>query len=150
MGKKVTITLNVNASALYALVNPTQSQIDNCCSLSDDNAGSSPNQKIEDFESTVYINNDVKWQGETVDSGYSVAITSIVYEPNVNNDVDFFDSPTINGTGGRTGNVTAKVKNDPNLLNKLDVYTINFSVYASGNNSKPFHIDPKLSVKSTT
>ena len=148
MGKKVTITLTVNASALWALTNPNQTQIDAECSLSDDNSGSS-SSNIENFESEVYINNDVKWQGETNDSGYSVAITSIVYEAGVNNDVNFFDNTTINGTGGRTGNVTAKVKNDSNLLNKLDVYTINFSIYNSGNSSKPFSIDPKLKISTT-
>ena len=79
MSKKVTITLTVNASALYALVNPTQDQIDINCSLSDDNGGSSPDGKIEDFQSNVYINQDVRWQGATNDPGYSVAITSIVY-----------------------------------------------------------------------
>ena len=149
MAKKVTITLSVNASILYALASPTQAQIDNESSLSDDNAGNSPNQQIENFTSNVYVNNDVKWQGETVDSGYSVAITSIVYEA-TGTDVNFFDSTTIDGTGGRTGNVTAKVKNDSGLVNKLDVYTINFRVYASGNNYKSFSIDPKLQGKSNT
>ena len=143
MGKKVEITLNVQASSLYGMSNPSQSDIDGKCSLSDDNSGSSPNGTLEDFLSNVYINQDVKWKGLTVDQGYSVAIDSIVYERQ-SNDVNFFDTTTIGGTGGRSGNVTAKVKNDPSLANQIDNYTINFSVYDDGNSSKSFSIDPKL------
>lgn len=143
MGKKVEITLNVQASSLYGMSNPSQSDIDGKCSLSDDNSGSSPNGTLEDFLSNVYINQDVKWKGLTVDQGYSVAIDSIVYERQ-SNDVNFFDTTTIGGTGGRSGNVTAKVKNDSSLVNQVDQYTINFSVYDDGNSSKSFSIDPKL------
>lgn len=143
MGKKVEITLNVQASSLYGMSNPSQSDIDGKCSLSDDNSGSSPNGTLEDFLSNVYINQDVKWKGLTVDQGYSVAIDSIVYERQ-SNDVNFFDTTTIGGTGGRSGNVTAKVKNDSGLVNQIDQYTINFSVYDDGNSSKSFSIDPKL------
>ncbi|MNX73020.1 hypothetical protein D3C86_1043970 [compost metagenome] len=143
MGKKVEITLNVQASSLYGMSNPSQSDIDGKCSLSDDNSGSSPNGTLEDFLSNVYINQDVKWKGLTVDLGYSVAIDSIVYERQ-SNDVNFFDTTTIGGTGGRSGNVTAKVKNDSSLVNQIDQYTINFSVYDGGNSSKSFSIDPKL------
>ncbi|MNF72090.1 hypothetical protein D3C85_746530 [compost metagenome] len=143
MGKKVEITLNVQASSLYGMSNPSQSDIDGKCSLSDDNSGSSPNGTLEDFLSNVYINQDVKWKGLTVDQGYSVAIDSIVYERQ-SNDVNFFDTTTIGGTGGRSGNVTAKVKNDSSLVNQIDQYTINFSVYDDGNSSKSFSIDPKL------
>jgi hypothetical protein len=151
MAKKVNIELKVaDASSLYAAVNPSQTTVDSACQLTDDNSGSSSDGSVKDFESNVYINQDVKWTGTTDSQGYSVAIDSIVYEPtkpsdpSASTDVDFFDSATINGTGGRSGNVTAKVKDDSNLDGKLDVYTINFSIYASGNNSKSFSIDPKL------
>jgi hypothetical protein len=143
MGKKVEITLNVQASSLYGMSNPSQSDIDGKCSLSDDNSGSSPNGTLEDFLSNVYLNQDVKWKGVTSDQGYSVAIDSIVYERQ-SNDVNFFDTTTISGTGGRSGNVTAKVKNDSNLVNQIDKYTINFTVYQDGNSSSPYSIDPKL------
>ena len=146
MGKKVEITLTVDAATLFGLSNPSQSQVDAECSISDDNSGNSPTGKNEDFTSQVYLNNDVKWKGMTSDQGYSVAIDSIVYESESSNpnDVDFFDVTTINGSGGRSGNATAKVKND-NLLNgKIDEYTINFSVYNQQGTSKSFSIDPKL------
>ncbi len=97
----------------------------------------------EDFLSNVYLNQDVRWNGVTNDNGYSVTIDSIFNEPE-SRDLNFFDVTTIYGTGGRSGNATAKVKNDSNLVHKLDKYTINFSVYADGRSSKSFHIDPKL------
>ena len=146
MAKPVVITLTVQANSLYGMNQPTQSDIDSKCSITDDNFGSSPNGgTIENFLSNVYINQNVKWIGNTNDQGYSVSIDSIVYEP-LSNDVNFFDNGTIYGSGGRSGNVNANIKNDQNLANQLDVYTINFSVYNSSNNGTPksFSIDPKL------
>ncbi|WP_310377608.1 hypothetical protein [Flavobacterium sp.] len=145
MAKPVVITLNVQANRLYGIQNPTQSDVDNCCSLNDDNNGNSPNGTIESFTSIVYINNNVKWVGATNDSGYTVAITSIVYEPD-STDVNFFDWQTLNGSGGRSGNVNANVRNDNNLLNQHDVYTIFFRVYSSGTDFKTYSIDPKLAI----
>ena len=143
MGKKVEIVLTVQASSLYAMSNPSPTDIDLKCSLSDDNSGSSSNGTLMNFLSKVYLNQDVKWKGVTNDQGYSVAIDSIVFEPE-SSDVNFFDTSTIHGTGGRSGNATAKVKNDSNLIDKHDKYTLNFSVYANGNSSKSFQIAPKL------
>ncbi|TDE07197.1 hypothetical protein [Flavobacterium sandaracinum] len=143
MGKKVEIALTVQASSLYAMSNPSQQDIDTACSLSDDNSGRSSNGTLKDFLSNVYLNQDVKWIGISTDRGFSVAIDSIFNEPETR-DVNFFDVETIYGTGGRSGNATAKVKNDSNLVHKHDKYTITFSVYADGNSSKSFHIDPKL------
>ena len=143
MGKKVEIVLTVQASSLYAMSNPSPTDIDLKCSLSDDNSGSSSNGTLMNFLSKVYLNQDVKWKGVTNDQGYSVAIDNIVFEPEPN-DVNFFDTLTIHGTGGRSGNATAKVKNDSNLIHKRDKYTLNFSVYTDGNSFKSFQIDPKL------
>ncbi len=145
MAKKVNITLTVQVNNLLALVNPTQAQIESYCSLSDDNGGSNQGGGgIETFLSNVYINNDVKWVGATNDQGCSVSIDSIVYESE-DGDTDFFTSTNVGGTGGRSGNVTATVKNDPNLAGQLDIYTINFTAYPQGNGGEAsFHIDPKL------
>jgi len=143
MGKKVVIALTVQANSLYTMNNPSPADINAKCSLSDDNSGRSANGTLEDFKSNVYINQDVKWIGLTTDAGFSVSIDSIVYEPNFS-DVNFFDSSTIKGTGGRSGNSTAKVKDDSNLLKKIDKYSIYFSIYANANTFKSFQIDPKL------
>ena len=145
MAKPVVITLTVQAATLYGMNHPSQPQIDSCCRLSDDNSGRSQNGTLEDFKSYVFINNNVKWVGVSRDSGYSVAIDSIDYESK-SNDVNFFDNATIYGSGGRSGNASANVKNDPNLINQLDIYNINFSVYDSGNLFKTFSIDPKLAI----
>jgi len=143
MPKPVVITLTVQAETLYNKVNPTQAEIDACCSLSDNNGGTG--SPIEEFTSPVFINNNVRWVGATSDQGWTIAIDSIVYEPDTT-DVDFFDSTTISGSGGRSGNVNANVKNDPALIGNHDQYKINFSVYKSPNEHKPFPIDPKLRV----
>ena len=154
----IKITLTVEAASLYGAnlsPNVPSTTIDNACTLKDDNPndpGSSPTGKIEDFTSQVYIDNNVTWVGEVkdkngVDKGYSVAIDSIVYEPK-DDDKNFFSDTTINGSGGRSGNVIAKVNKDNSLIGKLDIYRINFSIYppGSGNSNArgPFPIDPKL------
>lgn len=143
MAKPVVITLTVEASTLFNLVSPTQAQIDTCCSLSDDNGGSG--SPIENFTSTVFIDKNVKWKGETPDRGFSIAIDSIAYESK-GADVNFFDVSIIPGSGGRSGNANANVKKDDGLKGKMDVYTLNFKVYDSGINFKPFPIDPKLAI----
>lgn len=145
MAKTVVITLTVQTANLYGMNAPSQNQVDSCCALSDDNSGKSSNGTLEDFKSYVFINNNVRWVGVSNDREYSVAIDSIVYKPETS-DVNFFDNATINGTGGRSANASAYVKNNLNLMNQLDIYTINFSVYDSGNSSKGFSIDPKLAI----
>lgn len=145
MAKPVVITLTVQTAILYGINAPSQPQVDDNCALADDNSGSSPNGTLEDFESNVFIDSNVRWVGVAKDSGYSVAIDSIVYKSK-SNSVNFFDNTTVHGTGGRSGNVSAKTKNDPNLNHRLDIYTINFSIYSSGNSSKSFSIDPKLAI----
>jgi len=152
-GKPVVITLTVEASVLYAAVDPTQSFVDSKCKLTDDNGGNSSD--VNTFQSNVYLNNNVRWVGalnspQGVDKGYAIAIDSIVHEatpqsdPTAPSNENFFNSGTIPGGGGRSSNVNAVVNNNTQLVNQLDVYTINFSVYAQGNDHKPFHIDPKL------
>lgn len=157
VSKKVKITLTVNASVLYGLPSPvTQSQIESNCTLSDDNNGRIPaNGKIEDFTSTVYINQDVEWDGDVTDKngtnkGYNVSIESIVYDATKNSqssDENFFSSGTLTGTGGRSGKVSSKVKNKETLEGKHEYYTINFKIYPKGTTDpKSFPIDPKLRI----
>jgi hypothetical protein len=80
MAKPVVITLNVQANTLFGITSPTQAQVDGCCSISDNNGGTSSNGTIENYSTPVFINFNVMWNGATADQGYSVAITSIVYE----------------------------------------------------------------------
>lgn len=146
MGKKVEIQLDVNASTLYGISDPSKGQIDSNCTISDDNNGSSPNGTLEDFTSEVYLDNDVKWKGKSLEDDYSVSIDSIVYESK-DGDVNFFNDNTIEGSGGHDGTVMSKVKNDNSLKGKVDDYTINFSIWYKKANPKTFPIDPKLQIK---
>jgi hypothetical protein len=141
----VVITLNVQARNLWNMANPTPPQIDSCCSISDNNLGSSPNGTIEDFTSPVNLGSNVRWVGVTGDFGYTVAIDSVSYEAE-GDDVNIFDFDTIHGSGGRSGNVNAIVKNDQALLFRHDDYLIRFSIYDTPTDKKSFAIDPKLQV----
>ena len=147
MAKPVVITLNVQANTLFNMANPSQSDVDNCCSITDNNGGSSNGGGIESYTTPVFINFNVMWNGATNDQGYSVAISSIVYEPD-SSDKNFFDNNTLTGSGGRSGNVNANVRNDNSLMNQHDDYAIYFKVYNSGNSYKSFSIDPKIQVNS--
>ncbi len=153
MGRPVIITLTVSASSLYAIVDATTAQIDANCSIFDDTPGRPPYTGTnEAFTSQVNIGNTVKWQGQTkfpngADRGYAVSIVSVEYEadPNDPNDVSFFPSP-LAGTplNGRTSDASTTITNNSALVGKHDVYKINFRVYATGQNNKPYSIDPKL------
>lgn len=152
-GRPVIITLTVQAKSLSEATEPPIIIIDDYCSIFDDTPGRPPYTGTrEDFTSDVYIGNRVTWRGVTadpngVDRGYSVAIQSIVYEPKADdpNDVSFFPSP-LAGQPGRTGDATTLINNDAALDGKHDIYTINFLIYAPGNNTPfgPYPIDPKL------
>ena len=153
MAKKVTITLEVNASSLYPIESPSNAEVEGSCSIHDNNKGSSKNGTVEDFISNVYINRDVRWQGSTknpngADEGYTVSIDAIMYIPEGDSkkERNFFNFNMISGNGGRLGRVTAKVKNDKKLVNKTDVYRIYFSIHPreQGGLIKSYHIDPKL------
>ena len=159
-GKPVKITLTVEASSLFALggTTYTQDQVDALCTLSDDN-NDGTSTDVKTYVSNVYLNHNVQWVGKVkfpdgVDKGYSIAIDSIVHEasqisdPNAPSNQNFFADGTIEGGGGRSSNVNAVVNNNQSLIDQLDVYTINFSVYDQQNNNFPFPIDPKLRANS--
>ena len=66
--KPVKITLNVRDAALLFEVG--ESEVDTQCYLSDDNLGSTPNEKVEDFVSEVYLTKKVTWDGATTTPGF--------------------------------------------------------------------------------
>lgn len=146
MSKNVEIKLIVDAAVLYTMKDPSQKEIENACTLEDNNDGHSPKGTISDFTSNVYLDKGVKWKGKTKDKGYDIAIDNITYVPKTTdpNDENFFDETFIAGSGGGNGEVNAKVKNDKKLINKLDVYSINFSIHKNESSSFSFRIDPKL------
>jgi len=152
MGRRVKIALNVEASRLYQMTNPTQEAIHERCYLSDDNDGFAPNGKIEDFISNVYLSQEVEWVGLTDDKWYSVAIDKIVYDLDLNDadnemcfDHNDADEYVIMGKGGNSGNVVATVKDRAYLVGKQNIYKIHFSVYYK-EESKSYLIDPKVAI----
>lgn len=145
MAKPVTITMTIQASSLFEMSNPTQAQVDSCCSLSDNNKGTSPDGTLENFTSFVFLNEFLSCFGISKDSNYTISIDSIVYKPK-SNSVNFFDSATIKGSGGSSGNVMAKVRDDKYLIGKTYLYNVHFSIHSTNSSSKSFSIDPKLQV----
>ena len=154
MGQKVTITLTVDAANLHAITNPTDTDIENNTTLTDDNHGA-PSAINANFTSEVFIDSDVRWVGVTNDPGYAIAIHSVVYEPaNKGPSVDFFNAPLLTRSSKRYGYVEAKVNNDQNLVGELYCYHINFKIHVLGGCFLlgwvfgkvlgPFEIDPKL------
>lgn len=145
---KVTITLIVEAENLYKMTNPTPDDINAKCRLKDNKKQSSPGSPLGSFETDVYLDKEVVWEGKTndpngVDKNYTVDIDNIVYDP-INNDKNFFNRSIV---CGKNGVVSVKVKDNPNLVNQIDVYTINFSIiYPKGSQGVPkyYQIDPRL------
>lgn len=143
MGKPVTISLIVEANTLFNMTYPIQAEIDKKVKMNDDNLGCAPGGNIKDFQSAVFIDQNVKWDGKTkypdeLDAGYKVNIESIERK----NGINFFETECLPGTGGK---VTAKVKNDSKLDGEIYEYRINFSIHYPNVDSKNFMIDPKLS-----
>lgn len=157
MGQPVTITLTVNdADGLYNNRNAKNLDVASYCSLGDTSniphTGSG-----KEFETHVYIGNSVTWKSavktQPTRTPWNAGIDKIVFEPGKDNDVDFFlgqandISGTVNSTSAGTQNssVTARVNDDVNLNNAIDVYTIYFTIYQPFTRATAqFFIDPKL------
>lgn len=151
MGKDLTITLKID-DALYNTPEGIVSSANLIyCHLEDDNTDIPATGSGTDFESNVYIGKNVTWQGEPTDNNLcTVKITGIAYEPNIDDDVDFFSGET-NQSPGNSGKVKYKVKDTVNA-DEMDVYTIQFSVSLRPPNNTPrnYSIDPKLKAHSNT
>jgi len=152
-GGKVKITLEVFANKLHdylqTIVFPMKPDpliVSGFCQLYDNNYGKEMKNSIEKFISTVYLHKNVKWVGDSLDDGYTIAIDSIVYhkEDKDPNDVTFFNETTIKGSKGVNSYVEARVKQDLRLIHKEEVYTMHCSVYKNGGQREKFQIDPKL------
>lgn len=146
MSKNVQIVLTVDAHSLYQISNPSQEDINDYATLSDDNDGFTENGKVQDFLSNVYLGKSIEWVGVSTDPAYSVAIERIVYDFDLNdpNDKCFLeDDITIAGSGGCDSKVVATVKDQLEMAKTLNIYKIEFSLYYN-NTSKSYLVDPKL------
>ena len=140
MAKDVVITLNVECATLTGFSCPTQAQIDETCTMSDNNEGSTPSGP-EQFESAVYKDKNVTWKGNSYDQGYTVAITGIIYEGGTQM---FKNSPPFSGNGTNSSEISQKLQNNSGFEGDSETYTINFSVSTPYKTWGPFSIDPKL------
>lgn len=145
--RKVTVT--VKAKALFDLpYPPSETQIDDNTALTDDDGFSSTyGDKNKDYETIVFMNYDMVWDialsdKNGVDRGYSVALKSVSHNP-VTGNPQFFTSNPINV--GRDKKVRGTISLDPNLPNKDDSYTINFTI-SDGSTTLDFPLDPKLKI----
>jgi hypothetical protein len=139
MGKAVTITLTVEAFSLFTKDNPNTSRNGEILTLSDTNNGCAPGGKIENFQSDVYIGQEVIWDAtckypKDDDHEYLVKIESISRK------IDFFGQ-TMTGSDGI---VRKRLSENPRLDGQIYEYTINFSVHNPKGVCKYFEIDPKM------
>jgi hypothetical protein len=139
MGKAVTITLTVEAFNLFTKDEPNISRNGEVLTLSDNNKGCAPGGWIENFQSDVYIGQEVIWDASIKypkddDHGYLVKIESISRK------FDFFEKAMT----GSNGIIRKRLSENPRLVGQIYEYAINFSVHNPEGICKYFEIDPKM------
>jgi hypothetical protein len=129
--KDRTIKLIVQAQELFNSED-SNNDMDKYTSLVDDtgfgNAFGEPNK---DFETIVYMNKRICWtiemdSTEGENQYYSVALSKVIHKPDAGNP-NFFTSDPLNVNRG-TGKVCGTIARNPNLPNKDDSYSIEFSI----------------------
>lgn len=145
--RKVTVT--VKAKALFDLpYPPSETQIDDNTSLSDDEGYTSDyGAKNKDYETIVFMNKEMIWKIEAsdkngVDRGYSVALKNVSHDPVAGNPQFFTSNPLLVGSDKK---VRGTISLNPNLPNKDDSYTINFTI-TNGSTTIDIPLDPKLKI----
>jgi|GEM_PF-2784054 len=169
---KTRLTFAVEGEQLYNAVNPTETEILSFCAMSDENGVKALRGDIKSKLFDAFINNDVRWEGisvddidiQTIGSGdsfpiendFSISIDFIIFYP-VGDDKNFFDKIFIEGKGNpRRKRVTAKVKSSGLSANDEYTYLIIFTIHPPMafsldpnlvGGSKSFGIDPKLQIQ---
>ncbi|MCE2612277.1 hypothetical protein LVD13_04770 [Flavobacteriaceae bacterium D16] len=150
-GTELQITLKIDAAKLYSIEQPTREEINAYCSLSDTNPPESHKEdQIEHFESRVLPGQQVRWEAKRKDSegDFEVAIESIVYAHYKKNELDkareenFFNAIAICSTDGQM--VRAKIKEDFEPGELVNIYNLNFNIRREGKGAKCYSIDPRL------
>ncbi|MBT8266914.1 MAG: hypothetical protein KJO41_00805 [Bacteroidia bacterium] len=144
----VDILLTVKASKLFPLRNPSQSDIANFTQLFDGKNTCPFGESKANFITDVFLNHNVKWKAvlfdhSGADKDYSVEVLAYNYK-NTTNSRRIFSQDRINRSNGK---VEGRVLNDPELLEKLNDYGIEFKMTHERNGSKTIDMDPKLKVK---
>lgn len=140
--KEQIISLKVKAEGLYDLEKEypqkeyPQIQIDKYCIL-EDKEHSSQLAPLKNFISEVFIGQKVSWDAKSVNNGYTVSIDGITYKH------PFFETNPIVESVGSDKGVTAKVRIDESLIDKIFEYSIHFRIDFNGE-IREYRIDPKL------
>lgn len=139
MGKAVKITLTVEAYNLFKNGKPKEIMNGGVLTLSDNNFGCAPGGRIENFQSDVYIGQEVIWDAtckdpKDDDHEYLVNIERISRK------LDFFEE----GFKGKDGIVRKRLSENLRLKGRIYEYAINFSVRDPKGECKYFEIDPKM------
>lgn len=135
--KNVKIDVNVNVDELY-----NGGSVDGCCTLSDDNGGSTPSGNPEQFTSKVYAKKRVIWEPEKDgdrSNRYDLDLTSIEYESGNN----IFGEESL---PAKEGKVVARVESSASVGDE-EKYTIKFTITERGGTTKSFEIDPEIKVE---
>lgn len=157
--KDRTIRLIVEAEQLYNS-NGGDENLDKYTSLVDDegfgNAFGDPNAN---FETIVFMNKNVCWSIDKASNDgenqyYSVALSKVIHKPNAGNPQFFTKDPLEVNRG--TGKVCGTISLNPNLPEKDDSYSIEFSVGFSKRTEQGgivsgmviYTLDPKLKIRS--
>ncbi|MGB5369818.1 MAG: hypothetical protein WBN18_05265 [Flavobacteriaceae bacterium] len=139
MGTAVKITLTVEAYSLFTNENPNVTMNGGILTLSDTNNGCAPGGRIENFQSDVYIGQEVIWDAtckypKDDDHEYLVKIERISRK------LDFFEE----GFTAKDGIVRKRLSSNARLVGQIYEYAINFSVRDPKGECKYFEIDPKM------
>ncbi len=139
MGKAVRITLTVEAFNLFTKDEPNTSRNGEVLTLSDNNNGCAPGGRIENFQSDVYIGQEVIWDAtckypKDDDHEYLVKIERISRK------LDFFEE----GFTGTDGIARKRLNDNKRLEGQIYEYAIKFSVHNPEGICKYFEIDPKM------
>lgn len=148
--KNVTVTMNIlDCASIYALPDGTRlgdAQANQWLSMEDDNRGGKENPNQSSFETILNPGSNVTWKPKkgsgNSNSGFTDAITNIVYEQGSGNNVLGPVSAI-----GNSGNVQAQViwTAMPPDSGDNEAYTITFALN-NGNGLRTYYFDPKIRI----
>jgi len=113
--------------------------------MEDDKGGAKENPNQNSFETILNPGSQVIWKPKADNSGYTVAITNIIYEQGSGNNV----LGPVTPTNGNSGNVTAQViwtAIRPDSGGDNEAYTIEFTLKKGNDQPKKYTFDPKIRV----
>ena len=153
--KNVTVTMNIldSASMYTQLPNGgplSEAQANQWLQMEDDNRGAKENPNQNSFETILNPGCQVTWQPKATgneNSGYTVAITNIIYEQGSGNNVLGPVTPI-----GNSGHVKAQVIWTAIRPDSGDneAYTIEFTLKKGNDQPRTYTFDPKIRVDPNT